>query len=153
MKVVSILILILSSWTVLDSQFLIAENNDILKTYDAKLTKIKEDDVNAYYQLGLWCKDNNLPGQMNTLFLKIIKLNPEHKDARKELGYIKFEDEWIKQEEIVTYKEEQKKVRNLLNIIESPVSKKMQKETSKVELDKIEKKYKVKPFIDKLNQQ
>lgn len=152
MKIVLITFFILLSWSAIDTTFLIAEDAGILKTYEEKLAKIKDSDSNAYYQLGLWCKDNNLTEPMNEMFIKVIQLNPEHKEARKQIGYVKFEDKWIKEEELPYYRSEQAKVNNLIMIIKNPCQKPERKEDALHELDKIEGKHQVKPLTEILSQ-
>lgn len=76
---------------------LYAKTNE--EVYQEKLARLKPDDVNRHYQLGFWCMQNKLPRQARLQFEKVIKLDPNHIHARKELNYIKYKDKWIKAEE------------------------------------------------------
>jgi tetratricopeptide (TPR) repeat protein len=75
------------------------EAKSIEEIYQEKLSTIKEDDAEGYYKLGLWCKQNKLFDKAQSQFEKVITLNPEHEKARKELGYIKYNDTWVTNEE------------------------------------------------------
>jgi hypothetical protein len=66
--------------------------------YQEKLAKIN-DDAKGHYELGVWCKQNKLSNEAQTQFEKVIKLDPNHEKARKELGYFKYKDEWIAEED------------------------------------------------------
>jgi tetratricopeptide (TPR) repeat protein len=63
-----------------------AKNNEEL--YQDKLAKLKPDDINGHYQLGLWCKQNKLLEQSKTQFNKVLELDPKHKKAQQELENI-----------------------------------------------------------------
>jgi hypothetical protein len=67
--------------------------------YQDKLSQLKPDDIKGHYDLGLWCKQNKLLDEAREEFKKVIKLNPTHAESRKELNYVKYNDEWITEEE------------------------------------------------------
>jgi tetratricopeptide (TPR) repeat protein len=64
------------------------------ETYQERLNQLKPDDVSSQYNLGLWCEQNKLPEQAQAQFEKVIELNPNHTDARKKLGHVKYQDKW-----------------------------------------------------------
>ena len=53
--------------------------------YQEKLSELKPDDVNGHYQLGLWCRKNGLILEAYQEFEKVIKLEPKHAEAKKQL--------------------------------------------------------------------
>ena len=67
--------------------------------YEEKLAKLKDDDAKGHYDLGLWCLKNKLPDNANTEFEKTVQIDPEHKDARKALNHVKYNDKWVTKEE------------------------------------------------------
>jgi predicted esterase len=71
-------------------------NEDV---YQEKLSKLKDNDVAGNYQLGLWCLQNKMPEKANAHFEKVIQLAPDHANARKQLGYVKYNNQWVKEEE------------------------------------------------------
>lgn len=56
--------------------------------YRERLKKIAPGDAEAHYQLGLWLKKINVKDLAKEEFQKTILLDPEHKFARDELGYV-----------------------------------------------------------------
>jgi hypothetical protein len=86
------LLLILCNLVTIDAK----SNEDM---YQEKLAKLKDDDVKGHYELGLWCKGNKFYEEAQYQFEKVITLNPDHENARKELGYVKHKNEWITQKE------------------------------------------------------
>ena len=67
--------------------------------YKKRLAEIPEDDVDSLYQLALWCRDVGLKKQAEQLFKKIIKISPDHREARWALGYILRDGKWISEEQ------------------------------------------------------
>lgn len=76
-----------------------AERKSKEEIYEQKLSKLKDDDVKGYYQLARWCKRYKLTAQAKALFQKVLELDPDHSNARRNLGYIKYKGKWIKQED------------------------------------------------------
>ncbi len=62
--------------------------------YEEKLKKAKT--ANDFYNLGRWCEKNDLEEEAKQAYEKAIKLNPNHRNARKKLGYVKRKGEWVK---------------------------------------------------------
>jgi hypothetical protein len=56
--------------------------------YQERLKKIPLGDAEGHYQLGLWLKKINVANLARDEFQKTIMLDPEHKFARDELGYV-----------------------------------------------------------------
>jgi len=56
--------------------------------YEEKLAQLKDDDVEGHYGLGCWCKEKKLLNEACVEFEKVIKLDPNHQKAQKELQLI-----------------------------------------------------------------
>ncbi|RME03240.1 MAG: hypothetical protein D6805_07095, partial [Planctomycetota bacterium] len=65
-----------------------------LQIYKKKLAKIKPGDAQAHYELGKWLKSVNMKKEAREEFIKAIILDPDHRAAREELGYIKTPEGW-----------------------------------------------------------
>ena len=62
--------------------------------------ELRTDDLEGHYQLAIWCKEKKLPTQADREFETVLKINPDHEDARKELGYVvKYEGKWMTEDE------------------------------------------------------
>ncbi len=64
--------------------------------YSLKLKELREGDIEARYQLALWCRNNRLRREARKLLKEIIKLDSNHKGAREALGYRLHKDKWLK---------------------------------------------------------
>jgi predicted esterase len=72
----------------------IEERESIFDRYDEKLKETPEDNTDARFELGLWCKDNGLIEEAKKHFEEVIALSPDHEKARAQLGYVKTADGW-----------------------------------------------------------
>ena len=72
----------------------IEEGASVEEMYKEKLSKIKEGDAEGHYQLGMWLKKVNYHKEAKEEFEKAIILNPDHRFARAELGYVERKDGW-----------------------------------------------------------
>jgi hypothetical protein len=52
------------------------------------------DDVAGWFKLALWAKSNKLP-RATEAFERILELDPDHRAARRELGYERIDGEWL----------------------------------------------------------
>jgi hypothetical protein len=65
---------------------------DKLKATDAK-------DAAALAALGDWCRDKGLPVEAKQAWTKAIEVDPDQADARKRLGYIRYDGRWLTEED------------------------------------------------------
>ena len=63
--------------------------------YAEKKKALAKDDAEGHYQLGLWCKENGLRNEAKAAFEAAVEIDPDHAGAREELGFVKYEGEWI----------------------------------------------------------
>lgn len=70
-----------------------------LDVYRQMAAKVKGDDADGHYALGLWCQDQKLFGQARQEFEKAIALDPNHKGARARLGYVLRDGKWLTEAE------------------------------------------------------
>lgn len=70
-----------------------------LDVYREMAAKVKEDDADGRYALGLWCQDQKLFGQARQEFERAIALDPNHKGARARLGYVFRDGQWLTEAE------------------------------------------------------
>ncbi|MBM4036964.1 MAG: hypothetical protein FJ290_00495 [Planctomycetes bacterium] len=66
-----------------------------LDVYRQMAAKVKEDDADGRYQLGLWCQDQKLFREARGEFERAIALDPNHKGARAKLGYVQRDGQWL----------------------------------------------------------
>ncbi len=66
--------------------------------YDKKV-KLMADSVDGHIAMANWCKANKLSSLANRHYRRAIELDPDNKEARKELGYIWRDGGWITPDE------------------------------------------------------
>jgi len=75
-----------------------------LLEYREKVTVLEKGDVPGHYLLGLWCKQQGLEVEARLQFDKVISLEPDHRGARRELGYEQHEGSWLARDEAMRAK-------------------------------------------------
>ena len=67
----------------------------------AEKLKTLEDTPDGHFQLALWCDEQRLRPQQEYHLLQVIKLDPEHEDARHDLGYSRIRGQWATRDQIL----------------------------------------------------
>ncbi len=68
------------------------------RRYEAMLPKV-ENSVAAHFTMALWCHDKGLVKQRQFHLEQVIRIDPEHENARHGLGYSKVKGRWIRPDE------------------------------------------------------
>ena len=58
-----------------------------------------EGDAGAIYKLYVWAKGQGLKSDAKKALREVVKIDPDHENARKLLGYVKFGDRWVSEKE------------------------------------------------------
>ncbi len=95
-SLIVLLVILFFSWCLVSLK---SETNKGI--YQKKLARVKPDNIEGYYQLGLWCLQNELPEQALVQFKQVIKLKPNHKSALEHIK--KLEAEAIERELVKKY--------------------------------------------------
>ncbi len=69
-----------------------------LKQYETFLPRMP-DTIEGQFQMARWCDQNNLPEKRDYHYNEILKREPNNIDARKALGYERFQGKWIIRDE------------------------------------------------------
>lgn len=81
--------------------------------YEEMVDKTNPKDAGQMMVLVKWCYDNNLSSKAKKHLKQIISLDPNHEEARKLLGYVKYKGRWItgkEKEKLEKEAERQKKI-------------------------------------------
>lgn len=62
--------------------------------FDKRLAKLPANDANALYILAKWARDNSLNQKADDLYRRVLKVEPDHAQARKALGQIRIDGQW-----------------------------------------------------------
>lgn len=75
-------------------------SQDAKAQLEEKMKGVKENDANGLFQVAKWADENGLKTDSKRLLRQVIKIDPEHAEARAMLGYQKYEGKWLTQREI-----------------------------------------------------
>lgn len=78
----------------------LAPVQDAKAELEKKLATLDKKDANAVFQLALWCEQNSLKTDSKRLLRDVIKVDPDHAEARELLGYEKYNGKWLTKREI-----------------------------------------------------
>lgn len=70
-----------------------------LDEYEKRAAKLKQDDAEAHYKLGLWAQGLGLKPQAKTHLLRAVALEPDHAAAHKALGHRLVNGKWMSEDE------------------------------------------------------
>lgn len=79
---------------IVESGSAVQEYQERLKDLDARGASAKE-----YYELAKWCRKEGLAGPARKVLLQVIAMDPDHEEARRDLGYEKVGDRWLTHDE------------------------------------------------------
>jgi HEAT repeats len=72
----------------------------LVEEYELK-AKTVPSTVEAQWELAEWCRERDLEEQRREHLLKVVELQPDHRQARAALGHIEYEGEWMTREEMM----------------------------------------------------
>lgn len=78
----------------------IQRGDDVLSQFQEKARKAT--DVKSMMELASWARDKGLAGRASELHRKVIALDPDQAEARRSLGYEKFNGQWLTGDELMT---------------------------------------------------
>jgi len=68
--------------------------------YEARLKQLPFDDAEAIFEFGRWLAKNEWPSRASRAYEEVLELDPDHRGARRALGYKLFEGEWVGPDEL-----------------------------------------------------
>jgi hypothetical protein len=68
--------------------------------FEHKRADLVPGDPEPRYVLAQWCKENGLAGEARALLEEVIRLDPDHAQARRDLGYVRDGGQWVLEEEL-----------------------------------------------------
>ena len=75
------------------AEVIIAPSVDEL--YAKRLAETPDGDAQKQYELAQWCKSRGLSGKARFHLLKALAADPDHRDARLEMGYVRYGGRWL----------------------------------------------------------
>ncbi|MBN1417260.1 MAG: hypothetical protein JXP34_00700 [Planctomycetes bacterium] len=78
----------------------IEEEKDPRAEYVRRAAALGPRDAKGWYELGTWAQDQRLEAEATHCFEQVIRIDPDHAEARAALGYRRWGPGWRKAEEI-----------------------------------------------------
>lgn len=72
---------------------------DVLGELEQRRGQLTASDLRGWYDLGVWCQGQGLYPQAIDCFHEVLRIEPDHADARFELGYRRHEGRWVTESE------------------------------------------------------
>ncbi|MDQ7778145.1 MAG: hypothetical protein RDV41_00345 [Planctomycetota bacterium] len=84
-----------------DQVLLVEVKESVIEKYNKAAVEVKADDAEGHFALAMLCKEGKWNGKMRDELQKVIAINPDHEQARKELGYEMYEGKWLPRDEVM----------------------------------------------------
>jgi len=68
--------------------------------YEERLAQLPVDDAEAIFEFGQWLEKNDWHSRALRAYEEVLTLDPDHRGARKALGFKLFEGEWVSPDEL-----------------------------------------------------
>ena len=72
-----------------------------LEKYLQQQSQLIHNDIKGHYKLAQWCRSNGLVPQWQQELQQVLQIDPNHEQARKDLGYVRHEGRWLSHDEIM----------------------------------------------------
>lgn len=77
-----------------------AKKRSFMDEFDDRLGKLPADDAEAIFEFGRWLEENDWASRAKLAYAEVLDLDPDHKGARRALGYSLYEGAWVSPEEL-----------------------------------------------------
>lgn len=73
----------------------IERDGDVFREFETRRGNLRSSDLRGWYDLGVWAQEQGLYPQAIDCFHEVLRIEPDHADARFELGYRRHEGRWV----------------------------------------------------------
>jgi hypothetical protein len=78
----------------------VVPKRSFMDDYEERLEALPEGDPEAIYEFGRWLEENDWKGKARLAYEEVVSLDPDHRGARRALGYELWEGEWVSPDEL-----------------------------------------------------
>jgi len=78
----------------------IVKKRSFMDDFDDRLAALPSDDAEAIFEFGRWLDENEWPSRAKLAYQEVLDLDPDHRGARRALGYSLYEGAWVSPEEL-----------------------------------------------------
>jgi len=78
----------------------LVRKRSFMDEFDDRLQQLPADDAEAIFEFGRWLEENEWASRAKLAYAEVLDLDPDHKGARRALGYSLYEGSWVSPEEM-----------------------------------------------------
>jgi hypothetical protein len=78
----------------------LVKKRSFMDDYEDRLAKLPADDAEAIFEFGRWLDENEWGSRAKLAYAEVLDLDPDHKGARRALGYSLYEGSWVSPDEM-----------------------------------------------------
>jgi hypothetical protein len=78
----------------------VVRKRSFMDDFEERLGKLPADDAEAIFEFGRWLDENDWSSRARRAYQEVLDLDPDHRGARRALGYSLYEGEWVSPEEM-----------------------------------------------------
>jgi hypothetical protein len=72
----------------------------LLDQFESRRAAVPESDVGQLFQLAKWCEEQGVWQGRNLVLQQVLAVDPEHRQARRRLGFQRFEGQWYQTDQL-----------------------------------------------------
>jgi hypothetical protein len=76
------------------------KKKSFMDDFDDRLAKLPADDAEAIFEFGRWLDENEWASRAKLAYAEVLDLDPDHRGARRALGYSLYEGAWVSPDEL-----------------------------------------------------
>jgi hypothetical protein len=78
----------------------VVKKKNFMDEFDERLQKLPADDAEAIFEFGRWLEENEWASRARRAYEEVLDLDPDHRGARRALGYSLYEGAWVSPDEL-----------------------------------------------------
>jgi len=78
----------------------VVKKRSFMDDFDDRLATLPADDAEAIFEFGRWLDENEWSTRAKLAYQEVLDLDPDHRGARRALGYSLYEGAWVSPEEL-----------------------------------------------------
>ncbi|HEX5138460.1 MAG TPA: hypothetical protein VFY93_15920 [Planctomycetota bacterium] len=78
----------------------LVKKKSFMDDFDDRLASLPADDAEAIFEFGRWLEENDWASRAKLAYAEVLDLDPDHRGARRALGYSLYEGAWVSPDEL-----------------------------------------------------
>jgi hypothetical protein len=78
----------------------VVKKRSFMDDFEERLAKLPADDAEAIFEFGRWLEESEWASRARLAYEEVLDLDPDHRGARRALGYALYEGTWVSPDEL-----------------------------------------------------